>query len=323
MMNSIKNYQDFIEEEINKLSLSKEPNHLYEPISYFLKLGGKRMRPVLTLMGCELFNSNFKVAKQASIAIELFHNFSLIHDDIMDEAPLRRGQKTVHTKWDNNVGILSGDALLILAYQALSTYPADILKDILPLFNKTAIEVCEGQQYDMDFESRNDVSIDEYITMIKYKTAVLLGCSLKMGAIIGDANLKDAEELYLFGVNLGLAFQLQDDILDVYADENKFGKQVGGDIIANKKTYLLLKAFEDADAIQTKALNTLLREKDLDNKVNGVKFIYAELNIKEKAEQKMNEYYQTALSNLEKIKLPTVKKEPLFNLAQFLMGREN
>lgn len=323
MMNSIKNYQDFIEEEINKLSLSKEPNHLYEPISYFLKLGGKRMRPVLTLMGCELFNSNFKVAKQASIAIELFHNFSLIHDDIMDEAPLRRGQKTVHTKWDNNVGILSGDALLILAYQALSTYPADILKDILPLFNKTAIEVCEGQQYDMDFESRNDVSIDEYITMIKYKTAVLLGCSLKIGAIIGDANLKDAEELYLFGVNLGLAFQLQDDILDVYADENKFGKQVGGDIIANKKTYLLLKAFEDADAIQTKALNTLLREKDLDNKVNGVKFIYAELNIKEKAEQKMNEYYQTALSNLEKIKLPTVKKEPLFNLAQFLMGREN
>lgn len=323
MMNSIKNYQDFIEEEINKLSLSKEPNHLYEPISYFLKLGGKRMRPVLTLMGCELFNSNFKVAKQASIAIELFHNFSLIHDDIMDEAPLRRGQKTVHTKWDNNVGILSGDALLILAYQALSTYPSDVIKNILPLFNQTAIEVCEGQQYDMDFESRNDVSIDEYITMIKYKTAVLLGCSLKIGAIIGDANLKDAEELYLFGVNLGLAFQLQDDILDVYADENKFGKQVGGDIIANKKTYLLLKAFEDADAIQTKALNTLLREKDLDNKVNGVKFIYAELNIKEKAEQKMNEYYQTALSNLEKIKLPTVKKEPLFNLAQFLMGREN
>jgi len=323
MMNSIKTYQDFIEEEIKRLPLSKEPNHLYEPISYFLKLGGKRMRPVLTLMGCELFNVDFKEAKEASIAIELFHNFSLIHDDIMDEAPLRRGQKTVHTKWNDNVGILSGDALLILAYQALSTYPSDVLKDILPLFNQTAIEVCEGQQYDMDFESRNDVSIDEYITMIKYKTAVLLGCSLKMGAIIGGATPKDAEELYLFGVNLGLAFQLQDDILDVYADQNKFGKQVGGDIIANKKTYLLLKAFEDADTIETKALNTLLREKDLDNKVKGVKFIYAELNIKEKAEQKMNKYYQTALTNLEKIKLPTVKKEPLFNLAQFLMGREN
>jgi geranylgeranyl diphosphate synthase type II len=323
MVNNIKNYQDFIEKEINNLPLSKEPNHLYEPISYFLKLGGKRMRPVLTLMGCELFNADFKVAKQASIAIELFHNFSLIHDDIMDEAPLRRGKKTVHTKWNNNVGVLSGDALLILAYQALSTYHADTLKSILPLFNQTAIEVCEGQQYDMDFEARDDVSINEYINMIKYKTAVLLGCSLQMGAIIGNANPKDAKELYHFGVNLGIAFQLQDDILDVYADQNKFGKQVGGDIIANKKTYLLLKAYEDADAIETKVLNTLLKEKDLDKKVKGIKFIYAELNIKEKAEEKMNEYYRTALSNLEKINLPTVKKEPLFNLAQFLMGREN
>jgi geranylgeranyl diphosphate synthase type II len=323
MVNSIKNYQDFIEEEIKKLPLSKEPNHLYEPISYFLKLGGKRMRPVLTLMGCELFNADFKVAKQAGIAIELFHNFSLIHDDIMDEAPLRRGKKTVHTKWNNNVGILSGDALLILAYQTLSTYPADTLKNILPLFNQTAIEVCEGQQYDMDFESRNDVSINEYITMIKYKTAVLLGCSLQMGAFIGGANPKDAEELYHFGVNLGIAFQLQDDILDVYANQNKFGKQVGGDIIANKKTYLLLKAYEDADEVETNALNTLLKEKDLDKKIKGIKFIYAELNIKEKAEQKMNEYYRTALLNLEKIKLSSVKKEPLFNLAQFLMGREN
>jgi len=322
MMSNIKQYQDFIEKEISQLPLPQQPANLYEPISYFLNLGGKRMRPILTLMGCELFNGTYNQAKQAALAIELFHNFSLVHDDIMDEAPLRRGHQTVHTKWNNNVGILSGDALLILAYQALATYPATILKEILPLFNQTAIEVCEGQQYDMDFESINKVSIDDYLTMIKYKTAVLLGCSLKMGAIIGGAQPSDAEELYQFGVNLGVAFQLQDDVLDVYADQNKFGKQVGGDIIANKKTYLLLKAFEDADQAQTKVLNQLLSEQDNDKKVKGVKFIYAELNIKEKAEHKMNDYYQIALKSLEKIKLPTVKKDPLLSLAQFLMGRE-
>ncbi len=321
-MNSIKKYQDFIEKEIKQLSLPQQPTNLYEPIRYFLNLGGKRMRPVLTLMGCELFKSDYSIAKQGALSIELFHNFSLIHDDIMDEAPLRRGHDTVHSKWDNNVGILSGDALLILAYQQLSTYEADVLKEILPLFNQTAIEVCEGQQYDMDFESRDDVSIDEYLTMIKFKTAVLLGCSLQMGAIIGGAIQKDAKALYDFGVNLGLAFQLQDDILDVYANQNKFGKQVGGDIIANKKTYLLLKAFADADEIQTKALNILMTEKNIDKKVKGIKFIYAELNIKEKAERKMNEFYKLALKSLEQIKLPTTKKVPLLNLAKFLMIRE-
>ncbi len=322
MMNNIKKYQDFIEKEISQLPFPQQPANLYESIAYFLNLGGKRMRPILTLMGCELFNGNYHQAKQAALAIELFHNFSLVHDDIMDEAPLRRGHQTVHTKWNSNVGILSGDALLILAYQALATYPAPVLKEILALFNQTAIEVCEGQQYDMDFETINKVSIDEYLTMIKYKTAVLLGCSLKMGAIIGGAQPSDAKELYQFGVNLGVAFQLQDDVLDVYADQNKFGKQVGGDIIANKKTYLLLKAYEDADQAQTKVLNQLLSEQDNDKKVKGVKFIYAELNIKEKAEQKMNDYYQIALKSLEKIKLPTVKKDPLLSLAQFLMGRE-
>lgn len=323
MINSIKKYQNFISQEIEELNLPSVPQQLYEPITYFLSLGGKRMRPVLTLMGCELFQSDYSKAKQAALAVELFHNFSLIHDDIMDEAPLRRGQQTVHIKWNTNVGVLSGDALLILAYQQLTTYSADILKELLPLFNQTAIEVCEGQQYDMDFELRSDVSIQEYIQMIRFKTAVLLGCSLQMGAIIGGACQKDAKALYHFGLNLGIAFQLQDDILDVYADQNKFGKQVGGDIIANKKTYLLLKAFEDADANQSKLLNELLLESNADKKVKGVKQIYELLDIKSKAELKMNDFYQIALKSLNEINLSATKKEPLLNLANFLMGREN
>lgn len=323
MINSIKKYQNFISQEIEQLNLPSVPQQLYEPITYFLSLGGKRMRPVLTLMGCELFQSDYSKAKQAALAVELFHNFSLIHDDIMDEAPLRRGQQTVHIKWNTNVGVLSGDALLILAYQQLTTYSADILKELLPLFNQTAIEVCEGQQYDMDFELRSDVSIQEYIQMIRFKTAVLLGCSLQMGAIIGGACQKDAKALYHFGLNLGIAFQLQDDILDVYADQNKFGKQVGGDIIANKKTYLLLKAFEDADANQSKLLNELLLESNADKKVKGVKQIYELLDIKSKAELKMNDFYQIALKSLNEINLSATKKEPLLNLANFLMGREN
>jgi len=321
-MNSIENYQNFINTEIENLSLPKEPIQLYEPITYFLGLGGKKMRPVLTLMACEVFNSDFTIAKEAALAVELFHNFSLIHDDIMDEAPLRRGHETVHEKWNSNVGILSGDALLIIAYQKIATYKPALIGELLPLFNQTALEVCEGQQLDMDFESRNNVAIDEYLHMIKFKTAVLLGCSLQMGAIIGGSNSKDAQELYNFGVNLGLAFQLQDDILDVYADQNKFGKQVGGDIIANKKTYLLLKAYEDANSIQTERLNQLAEEKDTTTKVNGVKSVYTELDIKTKAELKMNYFYEIALANLEAISISSSKKQPLLDLAHFLMGRD-
>jgi geranylgeranyl diphosphate synthase type II len=322
-MNSIVSYQNFIGKSIEELSLPKQPKQLYEPIRYFLGLGGKKMRPVLTLMGCELFNSDYSIAKEAALSVELFHNFSLIHDDIMDEAPLRRGHETVHEKWNSNVGILSGDALLIIAYQKIATYEPELIGKLLPLFNQTALEVCEGQQLDMDFESRNNVSIDEYIHMIKFKTAVLLGCSLQMGAIIGSSNTKDAKELYNFGVNLGLAFQLQDDILDVYADQNKFGKQVGGDIIANKKTYLLLKAYEEANTSQTEQLNQLSEEKDLKTKVNGVKSIYTDLDIKNKAELKMNEFYEVALANLESISISSTKKQPLLDLAHFLMGRDS
>ncbi len=321
-MNNIANYQNFITKAIEDLSLPKQPKQLYEPIHYFLGLGGKKMRPVLTLMGCELFNSDYSIAKEAGLAVELFHNFSLIHDDIMDEAPLRRGHKTVHEKWNSNVGILSGDALLIIAYQKIATYEPSLIGKLFPLFNQTALEVCEGQQLDMDFENRNNVSIDEYIHMIKYKTAVLLGCSLQMGAIIGGSNDKNAKELYNFGVNLGLAFQLQDDILDVYADQNKFGKQVGGDIIANKKTYLLLNAFEEANTAQTEQLNQLADEKNLKLKVEGVKSIYADLNIKAKAELKMNDFYEIALANLKSISISSTKKQPLLDLAHFLMSRE-
>ena len=322
-MSNIIEYQKFIGKEIKELVLPIQPNNLYEPIRYFLGLGGKKMRPVLTLMGCELFNPNYSIAKEAALAVELFHNFSLIHDDIMDEAPLRRGSETVHQKWDANVGILSGDALLIVAYQKIATYKPELIGKLLPLFNQTALEVCEGQQYDMDFESRDNVSIDEYIQMIKFKTAVLLGCSLQMGALIGGANDSDSTELYNFGVNLGLAFQLQDDILDVYADQNKFGKQVGGDIIANKKTYLLLKAFEDADSRQKEVLVKFLDEKNSELKVKGIKEIYTELRIKEKSELKMNEFYEIALINLKAINISESKKQPLLDLAHYLMGREN
>jgi len=321
-MNNIEGYQTYIGKAIEELPLPKEPKQLYDPITYFLGLGGKKMRSVLTLMGCELFNSDFTIAKEAALAVELFHNFSLIHDDIMDDAPLRRGSQTVHEKWNTNVGVLSGDALLILAYQKIATFNPSLIGELLPLFNQTALEVCEGQQLDMDYENRSNVSIDEYLKMIKYKTAVLLGCSLQMGAIIGGSNSKDSKELYHFGVNLGLAFQLQDDILDVYADQNKFGKQVGGDIIANKKTYLLLKAYEKANTLQTEQLNQLAVESNTELKVNGVKAIYTELNIKANAEAKMNSYYTIALANLEAINLPKEKKQPLLNLAHFLMGRE-
>jgi len=322
-MINIEVYQKYIGERIQQLGLPQQPSLLYDPIRYFLDLSGKKMRPILTLMGCELFNPDYTKATNAALAVELFHNFSLIHDDIMDEAPLRRNSETVHEKWNTNIGILSGDAVLVLAYQKIASYPPNILAQLLPIFNETALKVCEGQQYDMDFETQLNVSVDDYIEMIKNKTAVLLGCSLQMGAIIGEASDNDAKELYNFGVNLGLAFQLQDDILDVYADKNKFGKQVGGDIIANKKTYLLIRAFEDANERQTQNLNNLLIETDLVSKVKGVKALYSELEIKAKAEIKLNEFYKIALKNLDAINISNTKKEPLLKLAHFLMKREN
>src|SRR5690606_23692113 len=245
-MLSISDYRDLFLSHLQQEIIVRDPKNLYQPMDYILNLGGKRLRPVLTLMTADFFSGKHQEALKAAMAIEIFHNFSLVHDDIMDDAPLRRGKQTVHEKWDLNTGILSGDAMLILAYQLFETYDATTFQALAKLFSKTALEVCEGQQFDVDFETRDDVSISEYLKMIEYKTAVLVGAAMKMGAIVAEASVEDQDIIYQFGKNLGIAFQLQDDYLDVFGDPETFGKQVGGDIIENKKTYLYLKAVEFA-----------------------------------------------------------------------------
>lgn len=323
MENSLHKYLQFIEVSVKEIAFPSKPVSLYQPMSYILDLGGKRVRPVLTLIACEVFGTDFQRAKNASLAIELFHNFSLIHDDIMDNAPLRRGKPTVHQKWNQNIAILSGDGMLIEAYKFLLNYSPEISHSLAAVFNKTASEVCEGQQLDMDFETLDQIFISDYLEMIRLKTAVLLGCSLQMGAIVGGASKENQEDVYAFGMNLGIAFQLQDDILDLYADQAKFGKQVGGDILSNKKTYLLLKAFEDANSDQKELLSKMILEKNPDQKITLAKTIFAELNVREKAESKMNEYYELALKNLAHLKVDSSHKKPLQDLAEFLMSRQN
>lgn len=324
MLSKLESYRSYIAKEIANAQFPDNPHNLYEPVRYILDLGGKRMRPILSMMACEMFSGEYKNATNAAIGVEIFHNFTLIHDDIMDEAPLRRGKETVHTKWNDRVGLLSGDFLMVESYQRLANYRPEILPRILKIYNITAIEVCEGQQMDMDFEKRTDVTIEEYITMIRKKTAVLLGCSLEIGAAVGGASEKEAQDLYNFGTNLGIAFQLQDDILDVYADQAKFGKQVGGDIIANKKTFLLLTALESANSEQLAEFNSLMQEEeDHEYKVKRVKELYAELNIQEKAEKEMEAYYKMAMESLDAIQVDDKKKEPLRALASFLLARES
>ncbi|MFM7894761.1 MAG: polyprenyl synthetase family protein, partial [Flavobacterium sp.] len=264
-MHSISYYQEKMANHFSQIVANKEPKNLYEPIQYILSLGGKRMRPVLTLMATEVFNVDCEKAIPAATAVEVFHNFSLIHDDIMDDAPLRRGNQTVHEKWDLNTGILSGDAMLILAYQYFENYEPKIFQALAKLFSKTALEVCEGQQYDVDFETRDDVTIPEYLKMIEYKTAVLVGAAMKMGAIVAETSEENADLIYDFGLNLGIAFQLQDDYLDAFGDPETFGKQVGGDIIENKKTYLYLKAMEFANEEDKKQLLDLFSIQPSDN----------------------------------------------------------
>ena len=324
MIESLKLYKDLVEEGLNELNLPSTPKNLYEPLNYFLNIGGKRMRPILSLLSAEMFSGEFKTAKGVALSVELFHNFSLIHDDIMDEAPLRRGNETVHKKWDLNVGILSGDALLIEAYKQLEFYEPKLFKPLSLLFNKTAIEVCEGQQYDMDFETRSDVTVAEYIHMIKLKTAVLLGCSLKMGAIIAKASEEDADRIYDFGVNLGIAFQLQDDYLDAFGNNPKVGKQVGGDIIANKKTYLQLTAESNASMIQLTELIKLQSSKEITSseKVERTLGIYRSLNVPEKTKVKMQEFHDKAIESLNAISVNKDSKKALKALAQFLFSRE-
>ena len=306
----------------NKVTL-KEPASLYEPIDYILTLGGKRLRPVLTLMSADFFGGNYKQALDASLAVEMFHNFSLVHDDIMDNAPLRRGHQTVHEKWDVNTGILSGDAMLILAYQLFETYEPKVFMQLAVLFSKTALEVCEGQQYDVDFETRNDVTISEYIKMIEYKTAVLIGASLQMGAIIADASQSCQEKIYAFGKNLGIAFQLQDDYLDAFGNPLTFGKQVGGDIIANKKTFLYLTALQKSTPAEAQELSSLFASmpKDPLEKITAVKEIFVCSGAAKATEDEIARYTNTSISLLQDIKISQQHKDTLKSFADFLMNR--
>lgn len=323
-MHSINQYQKFIADYLESQYETKEPKNLYDPIHYILGLGGKRMRPVLTLMSAEVFDADYKKALPAALAVEVFHNFSLIHDDIMDDAPLRRGNVTVHEKWDINTGILSGDAMLILAYQYFEKYEPAIFRELAKLFSKTALEVCEGQQWDVDFETRTDVSIPEYLKMIQYKTAVLVAAAMKMGAIIAETSEENANLIYDFGLNLGLAFQLQDDYLDAFGNPETFGKQVGGDIIENKKTYLYLKALEFASADQAQELAELfsVHPQDSTTKIAAVKEIFVASGAAQETKSAIQDFTFKAFDTLQNISIDNDKKEMLRTFGENLMGRK-
>ena len=300
----------------------KEPKNLYEPIHYILQIGGKRLRPILTLVSTHYFNGNYKDALPASLAIEVFHNFTLVHDDIMDEAPIRRGKTTVHKKWDLNRGILSGDAMMLLTNQLMEHYEPQKFKDLMVLFNKTALEVCEGQQYDVDFETRNDVSIAEYIKMITYKTAVLVACSLKMGAIIANASEKDANLIYDFGLNLGIAFQLQDDYLDTFGNPETFGKQIGGDILENKKTFLHLKLLEVINKSDKEKLLQWYQSKEKsDKKIAEVTTLYKDYKIPEMVKQAIDKFTKLSFESLENSSINTEGKAFFIKLGNDLLKR--
>ncbi len=300
-----------------------EPKNLYEPIDYILKLGGKRIRPVLTLMAADIFSSDFKKALPAALAVEVFHNFTLIHDDIMDAAPLRRGKATVHEKWDTNTGILSGDAMLILAYKYFENYDPIIFQKLAKLFSKTALEVCDGQQLDVDFETRNDVTIAEYVNMIRLKTSVLVAAALKMGAIVSETNDDNANLIYSFGLNLGLAFQLQDDYLDTFGNPETFGKQIGGDIIENKKTYLYLKALEVANKNDKGKLKYLYRKKIKDNavKIADIRRIFQRNDIPLLIKEEIKIYTEKAFNTLAEMDIKDRDKQNLKNFGLWLMDR--
>lgn len=322
-MDQLADLQGRIELALTNLELPSEPRDLYEPITYTLSNGGKRMRPLLVLIGCKVFDGDVEKAIHPAIGIELFHNFTLLHDDIMDKAPLRRGMKTVHEKWNNHVAILSGDAVFIKAYQELVQTDPNVLPRILFDFNRTALQICEGQQMDMDFETSDQVSIDSYLKMISLKTAVLLATSLKIGATIGGASSDQSELMYDFGLNAGIAFQLQDDILDVYGEIEKVGKQKGGDIISNKKTFLLLKAMELAKGETLKKLSAALSASNDVEKVRSVTSIYAELGIRQLAEKRMWEYYNKGISSLENVKGDEKWLATLRAFSNNLMHRES
>lgn len=324
-MKTVEDIHLLVNSSLEQLNWDKEPQGLYAPIAYTLSLGGKRVRPALTLMACNLYTDELDKAIRPALAIEVFHNFTLLHDDIMDKATLRRGKPTVHLKWNDNTAILSGDVMQIAAYILISEAPAPVLKPVLNLFSRTAVEICEGQQYDMEFEQRDDVSTDEYLEMIRLKTAVLLGCALKTGALIGGADQEDADNLYAFGEQIGIAFQLMDDILDVYGDEKTFGKKIGGDILSNKKTYLLLQAIRLAEGATARQLADLLNGSvsGSQDKIRQVTAIYDKLGVRKIAEDAMDVYYKRALSHLDLVKVENSRKEVLNQLARNLMNRKD
>jgi geranylgeranyl diphosphate synthase, type II len=327
----VKNYHPFVQLFENRLSLyraglvNREPKELYAPCEYILSLGGKRVRPLLALLACDLFDKEPSMAVDSALAVELFHNFSLIHDDILDKAPLRRNKPTVHTKWNHNIAILSGDVMLVEASRILETYPANVYKKLTQLFNLTATQVCEGQQMDMNFESSFNITTKEYIQMITLKTAVLLGCSLQMGAINSGVSASYQKHIYTFGKDLGIAFQLLDDYLDTFATNKKdFGKQIGGDIIANKKTFLLLKAFELASSSQKKELKRLLKltKKDEKLKVRAVTKIFEELGVGKLCIKEADAYTHSAIAALNTINASETKKKALSEFAHSLLKRQ-
>ena len=322
-MQSIEFYRSEFLNYLEKNVQTKEPQNLYAPISYILSLGGKRLRPVLTLLTTELFGGAYVKALDAALAIEVFHNFSLVHDDIMDDAPLRRGKTTIHEKWDINTGILSGDAMLINSYQFFENYTDSDFKGLVQLFSKTALEVCEGQQYDVDFETRDDVTITEYLKMITYKTAVLVAAAMKMGAIIAKTSKENQDLVYAFGINLGIAFQLQDDYLDAFGDPKTFGKQIGGDIIENKKTFLYLRALELSNPTQRKTIIDMysIAPANPAEKIEAIKTIFEQSGSVTETKKEIEKYTELAFDSLSKINLPEERKTILKDFGKNLMQR--
>lgn len=312
---------EIFETHLSKISFEGEPKELYDPIRYTMEMGGKRIRPALLLMAGAMYHNKMKSFLNAAIGIEIFHNFTLVHDDIMDNAPLRRGQASVHKKWNRDIAILSGDVMFVTACQYISKCKPKHIIPVLELFHETAVKVCEGQQMDMNFESQVNVGIEEYMKMIEMKTAVLLACSLKIGAIVGGAGRDEAEKIYEFGKHIGIAFQLQDDILDAFAKGKEFGKRQGGDIISNKKTFLYISALEKADKQTAADFHRILKIKDPSEKVGDMLKIYDKLKIRVAAEEKMNSCFNRGLDFLNEIQLPEEKKKPLRSLAESLMHR--
>ena len=315
---------ELVNEFLNHLAYERKPASLYEPIKYVLSMGGKRIRPTLMLLAYNLFKEDPEKILMNAIALETYHNYTLLHDDLMDNADMRRGHQTVHKKWDANTAILSGDSMLVLAYERMAQCDSQHLGKVLHLFTETALEIGEGQQYDMEFENRNDVNEEEYIEMIRLKTSVLLACALKIGAILADASEEDADNLYRFGEQIGLAFQLQDDYLDVYGDPKVFGKKIGGDITSNKKTFMLINAFNLANAEQKKELEKWVNAQDFDReeKVAAVTRLYNEIGIDKLAQEKIAYYFENSKKYLDAVKVDADRKEELRNYAQKMMKRQ-